>query len=112
MSKEEVVLAITTVPMGFMGMAPMRISKALIKKGVAACVTMVTAGSIFRWKGKTKQSAEHILLIKTTRSKVGDLKEAIEELHPYDCPELIVLPVIDGLEPYLDWVREEVHGEG
>jgi periplasmic divalent cation tolerance protein len=62
--------------------------------------------SIYRWKGAVERGLERQLLIKTVRDKVPLLQARLAALHPYDVPELLVLPVAEGGEAYLAWVRE------
>lgn len=84
-----------------------QIGTALVERQCAACVHLFPAGrSIYRWQGNIEDEAEVTALAKTMRSKVPALKASLEELHPYDCPELLVTNVEDGLEAYLRWVGE------
>lgn len=82
-----------------------RIARALVEAKLVACVNILPkATSIYFWEEKVCEESEVVLMMKTKESCVADLKEAIEELHPYDVPELIVLPISDGLPSYLKWV--------
>jgi len=62
---------------------------------------------MYWWEGELETSAEFLLLIKTTADQVDSLKSFITEQHPYDTPELLCLPIANGLEKYLKWVRDE-----
>ena len=62
--------------------------------------------SIYVWKGGLETADERQLVIKTTRARVDELKVRLIALHPYELPEILVLPVIDGLDRYLSWVVE------
>jgi periplasmic divalent cation tolerance protein len=62
--------------------------------------------SIYRWEGKIEFEAERQLIIKTTSDKVSDLWDRVRELHPYEVPEFVVIPIVDGNEAYLKWIRD------
>ncbi len=85
------------------------IARALVEEGLAACGNVVPAiRSIYRWAGEIHDDAEALLVLKTERRLVPALKERLPALHPYQVPELLVLPVEDGLAPYLAWVAASV----
>ncbi len=89
------------------------IAQRLIEARLAACVNVVPGvRSYYRWKGKIENDAEFLLIIKTARGLVDPLRLELEKLHPYDLPELIVAPIIDGSPNYLAWLEQEVTGEG
>ncbi len=80
----------------------------LVEQKLAACVNILGAcESVYRWQGKVDSVREIPLLIKTTRSRYAALEASLLKLHPYDVPEIIVLPIDAGLPAYLDWVRTE-----
>lgn len=82
-----------------------QIGAALVERQVAACVNLLPGvESIYRWEGKVEQAAEVLGIIKTTR--YAELEVAIRELHPYDVPEVLALPVAAGAENYLRWVSQ------
>ena len=86
-----------------------RIATALVERRLAACVNVVPGlTSIYRWKDKVERDEERLLVMKTTAAGAPALREAVLELHPYELPEVVVLPVSDGHGPYLDWVRQNV----
>lgn len=88
------------------------IGAALVEQKLAACVNILGAcESVYRWQGKVESAREIPLLIKTTRGRYADLEAALLKLHPYDVPEIIVLPIEAGLPAYLDWVRAETASE-
>jgi periplasmic divalent cation tolerance protein len=79
----------------------------LIEARLAACVNLLPRmESVYRWEGTVEQEPERQLVIKTSRERVAALWERIRELHPYDTPEFIVLPIVDGNDAYLRWVGE------
>ena len=81
------------------------IARHLVTKRLAACVNIVPGlESLFYWQGKLDSCRELLLIIKTTRTGFERLQRAILRLHPYDCPEIIALPVVAGHRPYLKWV--------
>lgn len=85
-----------------------RIARALVERRLAACVNILSAcQSIYRWQGKIETACEVPLLIKTRTERYAAVEAAIRELHPYEVPEIIALPVSAGLPAYLDWVRQE-----
>jgi periplasmic divalent cation tolerance protein len=88
-----------------------RLARALVEQRLAACVNVIPGlTSVYRWKDKIESDAEHLLVIKTRRERVDALKRALVSLHPYELPELIVLPIEGGHLPYLAWVDENVAG--
>jgi periplasmic divalent cation tolerance protein len=81
-------------------------ARALVDRGLVACVNVMPVRSIYRWKGEFCDDQEHLLIAKTTRKKVDEVIAAIKALHPYEIPEIIVVPVIAGHAPYLEWVQQ------
>jgi periplasmic divalent cation tolerance protein len=65
-------------------------------------------GGAYRWQGEISRDEEHLLLIKTTRERSAALERRVRELHSYEVPEVIVLPIESGSEPYLSWRRQQV----
>jgi periplasmic divalent cation tolerance protein len=85
-----------------------RIARALVEERLAACANLLSpVRSIYRWQGRVEDDTEVLLVIKTRADRVDALAERLRALHPYDVPELVVLPVDAGLAAYLDWVRAE-----
>jgi periplasmic divalent cation tolerance protein len=86
-----------------------RIGRALVERGLAACVNVLPAvTSIYRWKGKLEREEERLLLIKTRADRFAALRDALVALHPYEVPEVLALPVADGHAPYLQWLDASV----
>ena len=76
-----------------------------LQKKLAACVNILPEmQSLYIWEEQLEQGKEHQLLIKTCSSKLAALQQAIVEAHPYECPEILVLPITGGLPDYLNWI--------
>jgi periplasmic divalent cation tolerance protein len=85
-----------------------RIARTLVDERLAACANLVPGvRSIYRFQGVVEDEREVLLVIKTRADRIAALAERLRALHPYDVPELLVLPTAGGLAPYLDWVRAE-----
>ncbi|VVB71767.1 Divalent-cation tolerance protein CutA [uncultured archaeon] len=85
-----------------------RTGKILVEERLAACVSMAGVRSCYIWEGKANLDREELLIIKTTGNMVEPLKKRILELHSYKVPEIIVLDIIEGHQPYLDWIFQSV----
>src|SRR5262245_53833234 len=104
--KPKVLLAMTTVPDQVVGV---HISEALIREGLAACVSRIPGvTSTYIWGGAVQSETEQLLLIKTTEERFESLRSRIKALHPYELPELVAVDVAAGAGNYLDWVRKSV----
>ena len=86
------------------------IAKSLIKEHLAACVNISSVNSCYLWEGKLNLDREALLIIKTEQTRIKEMISRIRELHSYELPEIIVLPIIDGYQPYLDWISQSVDG--
>lgn len=85
-----------------------KISKALIESNLAACVSTVDkVNSLFSWNGETCSEHELLLIIKTRIDLFDKIEYVINELHPYNVPEIIALPVIKASQEYLGWIEHE-----
>ena len=85
------------------------LAEALVGEHLAACVNRVPGiRSTYRWQGAVTSDDEELLLIKTTAGRFDALKARLLELHPYELPELIAVPVAHGHPAYLDWVQQAV----
>ena len=101
----DVVLVLTTVPVGEDGD---RIARALVEERLAACVNIQPPmTSIYRWQGVVEREVERQIVMKTTASRVPEIRERLSALHLYELPEFLVVPVLDGTPRYLDWVQAE-----
>jgi len=88
-----------------------KLADALVEQHVAACVNILApCRSVFRWQNGLQHEDEHPVLIKTTAERYGALEAAIRAGHPYELPEIIAVPVEQGLPAYLDWVAAETAG--
>lgn len=84
------------------------LANALIEARLAACVNILApCQSVYRWQGALATANEVPLLIKTSEARFGELETAIRTLHPYELPELIAIPITQGLPDYLAWVAAE-----
>lgn len=88
-----------------------QMSRELVEGGWAACVNSLgPVESVYRWKGKVEKGREILLMMKTTANGWPRLRREIRRRHPYEVPEMLVLPVRGGWPPYLSWVKESVGG--
>ncbi len=86
-----------------------KIALALVERRLAACVNIVgPIQSVYRWKGAVESAPEHLLIIKTTAAAFARVRDAIRELHSYELPECVMLPIEAGSEEYLRWIAESV----
>ena len=85
------------------------LASAAIDQAFAACVQVSAVRSYYRWQGQVHNVPEWLLTVKTTaEAAAGPLRDHIAQRHPYDEPEFIVQPIVDGSEDYLTWIRESV----
>ena len=88
------------------------LAEALVGERLAACVNVLPGvSSTYRWQGQVERADEVLLLIKTTGERLPALAARVPQLHPYELPELIAVPVAAGLPAYLHWVAEETREE-
>jgi len=88
-----------------------RIATALVDEQLAACVNIVdNIHSIYRWQGATKSTAESLMLIKTRANLLPTIELRLRDLHSYDVPELVAVPIEQGAQPYLDWLLASTSG--
>ena len=85
-----------------------KIGAALVEKRLAACVQIVgPIESVYRWQGKIETAAEWQCWIKTRRQLFEQIELAIRELHSYEVPEILAVPIAQGSAAYLSWLGEE-----
>ena len=105
----EILLVLTTLPDQT---AAETLAGALVENRLAACVNILQpCRSIYRWQGTVETADEVPLLIKTTEARYPALEAAIRARHPYEIPEIIALPIGQGLPDYLAWVAAESQSE-
>ncbi len=102
---DEVILVMTNLPDRA---SAQQMAQALIENRSAACINILAeCASVYRWRGKMETASEVPLLIKTTRAAYPRLEACIRAHHPYELPEIVAVPVSDGLPGYLQWVTQE-----
>jgi periplasmic divalent cation tolerance protein len=88
--------------------AALKLAQELVAQRLAACVNVLAeCASVYRWKGSIESAAEVPVLIKTRAARYAEVEAAIRRLHPHELPEIVAVPVVRGLEEYLDWVAGE-----
>jgi len=84
------------------------IARELLAKHLAACIQIGAAvQSLYHWKGQIETADEIPVAIKTRAELYGAVESAIRALHPYELPEIVAVPITDGLPAYLDWIAAE-----
>ncbi|MBD2069632.1 divalent-cation tolerance protein CutA [Leptolyngbya sp. FACHB-671] len=83
------------------------IAQTLIQARLAACVSLMPIQSVYTWQGKVHQEEEWQLMIKTDLNQFADVEAKIREIHSYEVPEIIALPILAGSQPYLNWIAEQ-----
>ena len=86
--------------------AAVALARALVDQRLAACVNILPCTSVYRWEGEVQQEDEHLMVIKTRRTYMDDIRDLLDGEHPYDLPELVSIEVEDGSAPYLKWMRD------
>ncbi len=85
-----------------------KIGRALVETRLAGCVNITKdIRSIYRWQGKIEDEPEVLMVVKTRRDLFEPLSKKVRELHSYSVPEIICLPIVEGFEDYLKWLRDE-----
>jgi len=105
-TEPEICVIFSTVPVS----KSREIARALLDQHIVACVNMMPVRSWYRWKGKFCDDEEHLLMLKTRKDMAEKVIMELKALHPYEVPEIIMLPVTGGHLPYLAWVHEETNG--
>jgi len=104
MPTADAVLVLTTLPISADAAA---FARALVNRHLAACVSVLPPmESTYRWKGAVQHDAERQLIIKTRAPAVDALMAAVREIHPYEVPEMLVVPVTGGDPQYLQWLAD------
>lgn len=85
-----------------------RIANAVVTERLAACVNILgLIQSLYFWQGKLEHGTEVAMLFKTTQSRVSALIDRVKSLHSYECPAILVLPVVGGNDAFLQWIQDE-----
>lgn len=85
-----------------------KIARALVEERLAACVNIVApVQSVYRWQGEIQTDQEALLIVKTTTEAMEKLAKRVKQLHSYELPEVIALPILAGAEDYLRWIDEQ-----
>jgi len=101
---ESVLLALSTFPDSE---TARRIAKEMVTAKLAACANILPPiESVYRWKGKIEQGSETLVLFKLSEDRQSTFQDKLRSLHPYEVPEIILVPVTSGLPEYLRWVIE------
>jgi periplasmic divalent cation tolerance protein len=102
---EQVILVLCNVPDEQVAES---MAQALVSKKLAACVNVLPAvRSFYQWQGQDESSTENTLLMKTAKACYAALQAEVVRLHPYETPEIIAVPIVEGLPAYLQWVIQE-----
>jgi periplasmic divalent cation tolerance protein len=100
--ESDFVIVLTTLPID--GDAE-KFASQLVEERLAACVNILPSmRSVYRWKDAIERADERQLAIKTTTARITALEARIRKLHPYDLPEFIVIPIVQGSADYLSWL--------
>ena len=109
MKKPSVPILVVLVAVGNRKEA-IKIGEGMVSARLAACANIVPViQSIYHWKGKVVKAQETLLILKSTKTRYRALEKAIKAMHTYETPEIIALPVKEGLDRYIGWVRSETH---
>lgn len=85
-----------------------RIGRAIVEDRLAACANVIDGmTSIYRWNDQIEQSAEVVLILKSTEDLTASLTDRVRELHPYDCPCVVTIPIQGGHDEFLEWITHE-----
>ena len=99
------VIVLTTLPLET---DPASLARTLVEERLVACVNVLPAmTSTYRWEGKVEEASERQVVMKTEAARVHALRDRLQELHPYDVPEFLVISAA-GSDAYLDWIRASV----
>jgi periplasmic divalent cation tolerance protein len=86
-----------------------KIVRSLLKERLIACANILgPVSSLFWWQGKIDEENEFLIFMKSRKSLFERISKRVTEIHSYDVPEIILLPIIEGSPPYLDWLRDSL----
>lgn len=84
------------------------LARALVEARLAACVSVgAPVESLYHWRGQIETATEVPVVVKTRAARYAEVEAAIRARHPYELPEILAVPVLDGFAPYLDWLAAE-----
>jgi periplasmic divalent cation tolerance protein len=110
MTEKDFLLVLSTCPSME---AAESMARALVEASLAACVNVAPGlKSIYCWNGSLQSDEEALMLIKTTTERFPALRERLVELHPYEVPEVVALPIVDGHDAYLRWIGSATASTG
>jgi periplasmic divalent cation tolerance protein len=104
MKETEFIIAYTTFPQKALAK---KLAKVLIAENLIACANIFKLDSVYTWKSKLEETIEYGAFMKTRKELYGEVEKRILELHPYDCPEIIQIPISEGNSKYLSWIKNE-----
>ena len=82
-----------------------RIANTLVEEKLTACVQVLPQmESVYRWQGAIERQSEILLIAKTTTGSFDELEKRVRELHSYDTPEIVAVPIVAGSDAYLEWL--------
>lgn len=104
MAKEEFCIVYSTFPKR---RKARQIAKILLKENLIACANIFKIDSVYRWKDELEEAREYAVFFKTRKRCYKEIEKRIKELHPYECPAIIELPIKEGSSDYLNWLTGE-----
>ena len=89
-----------------------KIATTLLERKLIACANILgPVSSRFWWQGKIDSAEEYIIFMKTKRELFDQVADNVKQLHSYEVPEIIALPIVEGAKPYLEWINSNLTGE-
>ncbi len=86
-----------------------KIGKEIVGRRLAACANIVEKiHSVYWWKGKLEEDSEAVLILKTKKDKLQEVVNAVREIHSYENPAIVAIPILGGNQDFLNWIGEEV----
>jgi periplasmic divalent cation tolerance protein len=87
------------------------LARSLVETRLAACVSIgATVESLYHWQGQIETAQEVPVVVKTRAERYSDVETAIRAQHPYELPEILAVPVVQGLARYMEWITDETAG--